>query len=118
MRLCLFIAIATFAAPVAAELDYVTDRTLCGLAPIDRSERGMTFTGKNFYEIEYFCELADPMPPLDGSDTTHMSIGYCEAPGDVFPTVFVLRSFRSEPNVLYVYESDNSDGTVFFNCQP
>ena len=118
MRLLIAAAMIATAAPVWAEVDYVTDRSLCALDYIDRSERGMTFNGREFFEIEYFCEMADPFPPVDERDHTHMSIGYCEAPGELFPTVFVIRSFAFDPGVLYVYQNENSEGTAFFNCRP
>ena len=117
MRYVTMLAMLAAATPAVAELDYVTDRALCGLEYIDRSEQGMTFTGKEFFEIEYYCELDKPFPAVEG-DFAHMTLGYCEAPGEVFPTVFVIRSFEFEPGVLYVYETENSDGTAFFNCRP
>ncbi|MEO0751682.1 MAG: hypothetical protein AAFY25_07750 [Pseudomonadota bacterium] len=118
MRSLIPALLLTLATPALAEMDFVTDPALCGLVRMDRAERGMTFTGQTFFEIEYHCELADPFPPVGVQDYTHMSLGYCEAPGEVFPTLFVLRSFASEPGVLYVYEPENSEGTAFFNCGP
>jgi hypothetical protein len=77
---------------------------------------GMTFNGAEFFEIEYFCEMSEPMLPVPGRDATHISAGYCEEPGALYPTVFVIRSFQSEPGTLYVYDSDNSEGTLFYSC--
>lgn len=111
------LAATILAAPASAHMDYVTDPALCPLPYIDRSERGMTFDGEAFFEIEYSCQLADRYEPERG-DHTHMSLGVCEAPGEVIPTMFVLRGFASEPGVLYVYEPENTEGTQFFNCHP
>jgi hypothetical protein len=117
MRFIFALGLAVCAAvPARAEIDYVTDTALCGLEYIDRSERGMTFNGAEFFEIEYFCEMSEPMLPVPGRDATHISAGYCEEPGALYPTVFVIRSFQSEPGTLYVYDSDNSEGTLFYSC--
>ncbi len=109
---------SSFALPAIAEQDYVTDRAVCGLEYIDRSERAMTFNGTEFWEIEYYCEIADPLPPVAGRDVTHVSAGYCEEPGALFPDVFVIRAFQSEPGILYVYQGDNGESTTFYTCLP
>ncbi|MEL7011642.1 MAG: hypothetical protein AAFO72_00015 [Pseudomonadota bacterium] len=118
MRFLVAMAVVILAGPALAEMDYVTDRALCDLDYVDRSERGMTFTCREFFEIEFYCELKEPFPAVDGQGSTHMSIGYCQAPGEVFPQVFVVQSFAIDPDVLYIYQNENSEGTAFFNCRP
>jgi hypothetical protein len=119
MRAVLSCLVVSWAVPAAAaDMDFVTDRALCGLRMIDRHDRGMSFDGAVFSEIEYFCELAQPMTRPDWqSDTTHVSAGYCEEPGALFPGVFVLRTFQSEPGLLYLWQDETGTPTTFFLCE-
>lgn len=120
MRMIRFLIPALAALPTcaAAEMDFVTDRALCGLELIERHEQGMSFDGTWFSEIEYYCELAEPLARPDWqSDITHISAGYCEEPGYLFPDVFVLRAYRSEPGTLYVWQGESGEPTPFFLCK-
>uniref|UniRef100_UPI003B524944 hypothetical protein n=1 Tax=Roseovarius indicus TaxID=540747 RepID=UPI003B524944 len=117
MRGAVALALCVVATPLRAEMDFVTDRALCGLEMVERHEKGMSFDGKWFSEIEYYCELSEPIPRPDWSgDETHIRPGYCEEPGALFPKVFVLRTFQSEPGVLYVYEDETGAPQTYFLC--
>lgn len=105
------------ATPALAQMDFVTDTALCGLTMMERHERGMSFDGTLFSEIEYYCELATPMARPDWqTDTTHISAGYCEEPGALFPGVFVLRTYQTEPDTLYLWQGETGEPTPFFLC--
>jgi len=111
------LVLAALATPLRAEMDFVTDRALCGLTLMQRHEKGMSFDGQVFSEIEYYCELSAPVPRPDFSrDETHIRPGYCEEPGALFPTVFVLRSFASAPGELHVYEGPGGSPQVYYLC--
>ena len=111
-------ALALLSTPAAAQMDFVTDPALCGLQLIDRHERGMSFDGQWFSEIEYYCELDRPIPRPDWTrDETHIRPGYCEEPGALFPAVFVLRTFQFEPGLLYVYQGQDGQPQVFHSCR-
>lgn len=108
----LLLATAATAAP-----DFVTDAALCPLSLMDRQERGMSFDGQSFWEIEYHCEIDGPLPALDWStDQTIIKAGYCEEPGALMPTVFVFRAFVTEPRVLYVYEGQSGAPVLYHLC--
>ena len=84
---------------------------------VERHERGMSFDGTWFSEIEYHCELSEPIPRPDWTgDQTHIRPGYCEEPGALYPKVFVLRTFQSEPGLLYVYEDETGSAQAYFLC--
>ncbi len=109
--------LAIVATPLRADMDFVTDRAICPLSSFERQERGMSFNGRQFWEIEYHCELAEPLSAaVWNSDQTHITPGYCEEPGALFPAVFVLRLFQSEPGILYVYQDQTGEPTVFYQC--
>ncbi|WP_422025790.1 hypothetical protein [Roseovarius sp.] len=117
MKVICIAGLALLATPLRAEMDFVTDRALCGLEMIERHERGMSFDGKWFSEIEYSCELSEPIPRPDWTrDATHIRPGYCEEPGALYPKVFVLRTFQSEPGLLYVYEDETGSARAYFLC--
>lgn len=104
-------------AATAGDMDFVTDTALCGLSMIERHDRGMSFDGQEFSEIEYYCVLSESIPRPDWTrDETHIRPGYCEEPGALFPTVFVLRTFRGEPGRLNVYQGQDGSPQTFFLC--
>ena len=111
-----FLALS-LATPAFAQMDFTTDRKLCPMERFDRQELGMSFDGKTFSEIEYYCELATPLPEprWDGYEE-HITPGYCEEPGALYPKVFVLRAFESEPGILYVFQDDTGEPTVYYDC--
>lgn len=114
-RLALFLAVLTFPAQ-AAQMDFVTDPALCGLELIERHEKGMSFDGADFWEIEYHCEVQPAVTTPDWKrDITEVRAGYCEEPGAVFPELFVFRSGPSEPGLLYVY-GHNGDPVIYHLC--
>ncbi|UXX84401.1 hypothetical protein [Roseovarius pelagicus] len=119
MRLILttFMSLAMVAPLQAQNVDFVTDAKLCPLELIDRQEQGMSFDGQDFWEIEYHCALKEPLPVGNlGLEITHVSAGYCEEPGFVYPTVFVIRAFPEEPDVLRVYQGDTGEPTLYHAC--
>ena len=118
MRFSLAFIAATLTTPAFAEMDFATDRKLCPLERFDRQEMGMSFDGKTFSEIEYYCELATPLPEprWDGFEE-HITAGYCEEPGALFPTVFVLRAFDTEPGLLYVYQGETGEPVTYYDCR-
>ncbi|MEQ9259609.1 MAG: hypothetical protein RIG84_10950 [Roseovarius sp.] len=117
-RICAAAALGLAAAPALAEMDFVTDPALCGLDLIERHERGMSFDGRFFSEIEYYCALAEPLPRPDWqSNATHISAGYCEEPGALFPGVFVLQTFQTEPGRLYVWQDDSGEAATYHLCE-
>lgn len=101
-----------------ADTDFVTDAALCPLSSMERHEKGMSFDGQSFWEIEYHCEIDGALPALDWStDQTFIKAGYCEEPGALMPTVFVFRTFTSEPRVLYVYEGQGGEPVLYHLCK-
>ncbi len=119
VRTCSYVLLLLMMTPATAQtLDFVTDPEICGLEYLDRQEKGMTFDGSDFWEIEYHCALANPVTNTTWVNSdTHVSAGYCEEPGALFPDVFVVRRFESEPNTLYVYQGDNGEPTLYHNCR-
>lgn len=116
-RLALALAVVASAA-AAAETRLVTHPQMCGLSEIDGQELGMALTARDMFEIEYLCEFAEPLE-LDWSQDRMLSrIGYCSAPGEIFPEQWAIGLFASEPGVAYVWwqSGDASDPTVFRAC--
>lgn len=112
-----FAALLTTQAGWAAP-DFVTDPNLCQLELMDRQERGMSFDGQFFSEIEYYCEIDVALPALDWrADQTFIKPGFCEEPGALFPTVFVFRTFQSEPERLYVYQGETGTPVIYHLCR-
>lgn len=117
-RILLSAMLALWAGTATAQsIDFVTDTKLCGLGDMERQEQGMSFDGEMFYEIEYHCMLANPVTATTWLNTdTHVSPGYCEEPGALYPDVFVIRRFESEPGTLYVYQGDTGEPQMFYAC--
>ena len=112
------------AAPAVADIDYVTDPAMCPLPAIDRAEMGSTLTAEGMSEIEYFCEFATPLDPIqDGADQFQTRMGYCMEPGPlVFPEVWVIASYPGENGSVSVYSGANNASdhagqpVIFYRC--
>ena len=96
----------------------VTDVAMCPLiaAGEDVQEMGMVLHAEGMFEIEYYCEFADPIDIYWHEERTITRAGYCSEPGLISPTVFVLQMSDYEPGVVYVWQQGLDEPTVFNAC--
>ncbi len=101
----------------AQTLDFTTDPSGCRLAPDERAEQDTSFDGKDFWGLEYHCEI---MPPLDTPDwsqfRTVVRLGYCEEPGFLEPQAIAFRWFPEEDGLLYVYFDGADQPEIYHHC--
>lgn len=46
----------------------------------------------------------------------HITAAYCEEPGFLYPTVFVIRTIEGEPGILRVYNGDSGEAVLYHSC--
>ncbi|WGW05245.1 hypothetical protein [Tropicibacter oceani] len=97
---------------------FVTDPAMCAMDDMARNEAGMSFDGTGFWAIEYHCEIADPLPLPDWTSfQEHISAGYCEEPGALFPDVFVIRWSEFETGQISVYHGSGGEPETYHLCE-
>ncbi len=119
MRFGATLAFLLVLAARAAQAERLVDNAeMCSYAPDDiaQYELGSELTNTGFHTIEYHCEWEPAMALSLGQDSTQSRAGYCEEPGFLEPSLFVLRTFTFEPDVAYLYQSGSDTPTEFRPC--
>ena len=105
------------ALPAMAER-LVTNPEMCKFDdPMDSHELGMELTSTEMFEIEYFCEIQQPVDIHWEAERTETRMGHCHEPGFVQPQLWTFQFSPYEPGMVRVWWLNADEPTEFQVCK-
>lgn len=77
---------------------------------------GMALMSDGIWAIEYNCQFDREIEFVWSDGPRQIRPGYCEEPGSVYPTVFVIEMWDGEQGLARVWQQGEEEPTEFFAC--